>query len=358
VINLSLGGGGESQLMKEAIDHAYSKGVVLIAAAGNSNQNSASYPARYPKVIGVSALDAAGNKAPYSSFGAGVDISAPGGSTAGGNEAGGILQNTLDPQTGKPMFAAFQGTSMASPHVAGVAALVKAAGVSAPDEVAKVLKQSTLKVEDDGLNQFGAGKLDAAAAVTLATQGKITFRDFFRWLRDNGYLNPRFWIDGGAVALLPKLAMVLGSYLLAFILRNYLPFTAPLAWGLVTGSSGLFFLRCISLFDAPQWPLRLLGSSIPELGGALQGSSVLNPIFASVLVPVVLLALFWGHPRAKWFAIGSTLGVAACLLVSAMVSPAMVWLGDGTTARAFLLVNALLCFGLARLAVSDERRMA
>ncbi|MBW4522681.1 MAG: S8 family peptidase [Scytolyngbya sp. HA4215-MV1] len=358
VINMSLGGGGESQLIKEAIDHAHRKGIVLVAAAGNANQNSASYPARYPRVIGVSALDAMGNKAPYSSFGAGVDISAPGGSTADGNVAGGILQNTLDPQTGHSLFAAFQGTSMAAPHVAGVAALVKATGVSNPDEVAEVMKQAALKVKDDGLNHFGSGKLDAAAAVKLATQGKITFRDFFRWLRDNGYLNPRFWIDGGAVALLPKLAMVLGSYLLAFLLRNYLPFTAPLAWGLVTGSSGLFFLRCISLFDAPQWPLRLLGSSIPELGGAIQGSSVLNPIFASVLVPVGLLALFWGHPRAKWFAIGSTLGVAACLLISALVSPTLVWLGEGMVARLFLLVNALLCFGLARLAVSDERRTA
>jgi subtilisin family serine protease len=64
VINMSLGGGGESQLMKEAIDYAHQKGVVIIAAAGNSNDNSASYPARYPHVIGVSALDSAGTKAP------------------------------------------------------------------------------------------------------------------------------------------------------------------------------------------------------------------------------------------------------------------------------------------------------
>ncbi|NEP44127.1 MAG: peptidase S8, partial [Okeania sp. SIO2H7] len=84
VINMSLGGGGESQLMKEAIEYAHNKGVVIIAAAGNSNQNAAGYPARYPKVIGVSALDPSGEKAPYSNFGAGVDISAPGGSTANG----------------------------------------------------------------------------------------------------------------------------------------------------------------------------------------------------------------------------------------------------------------------------------
>jgi serine protease len=356
VINMSLGGGGESQLMREAIDYAHQKGVVIIAAAGNANQNSASYPARYPHVIGVAALDATGHKAPYSNFGAGVDISAPGGSKANGDEAGGILQNTID-ETGKDVFLAFEGTSMATPHVAGVAALIKASGVQAPDQVADVLKQSALQVKDDGLNHYGAGKLDAAAAVKLATKGQLNFRDFFRWLRDNGYLNPRFWIDGGAVALLPKIGMVLGSYLLAWFLKNYLPFNWSLSSGLVLGSSGLFFLKGIYIFDAPQFPLRVLGSSIPELGGAIQGSSVLNPIFANVLIPFVLIALLLGHQEWKWFAIGSAIGVSACLAVSAIVAPQMLWLGDGMIARLFLVVNALLCFGLARLAVKDERRL-
>jgi serine protease len=356
VINMSLGGGGESQLMKEAIDYAYNKGVVIIAAAGNSNQNSAGYPARYPRVIGVSALEPSGEKAPYSNFGAGVDISAPGGSTANGNEAGGILQNTIDAETGDSIFAAFQGTSMASPHVAGVAALIKGMGVEDPEQIANILKQSSRAIEQDPLNHFGSGQLDAAAAVQLAAKGQLNFRDFFRWLRENGYLNPGFWIDGGAVALLPKIAMVLGSYLLAWLLQNYLPF----AWswsmhtGLVAGSSGLFFLRGFYVFDLPQWPMRVMGSSIPELGGAIQGSSMLNPIFASVLIPAILVVLLLGHPQWKWLAIGSTIGVASCLAVSAVVSPAVWGLGSGFVAQAFLVANALLCLALARLAIRTE----
>ncbi len=355
VINMSLGGSGESKLMEEAIDYAHQKGVFLVAAAGNSSQNSASYPARYPHVIGVAALDSVGVKAPYSNFGAGVDISAPGGS-----EAGKILQETIDPQTGEPVFVGYQGTSMAAPHVAGVAALVKATGVKEPDEVLSVLKQSARVIKEDPLNHFGAGHLDASAAVKLAVRGQITFRDFFRWLRDNGYLNPRFWIDGGTIMLLPKIGMVLGSYLLAWFLRVYFPFSWSwsLTSGLVAGSSGLFFLRGFYIFDLPQWPFRVMGSSIPELGSAVQGSSMLNPIFASVLIPFILVALLLGHKQWKWVAIGSALGVASCLAVSAVVSPSVLWLGSGVLARLFLVANALLCFGLAYLASKGENQPA
>ncbi|WGV23784.1 S8 family peptidase [Halotia branconii] len=352
VINMSLGGGGESQLMKQAIEHAHRKGVVIIAAAGNENANGASYPARYPYVIGVSAVGPDGEKASYSNFGAGVDISAPGGS-----ETGTILQETID-ENGQGVFLGLQGTSMASPHVAGVAALIKAAGIKEPDEVLKVLKQSARVIQDDGLNYYGAGHLNAEAAVKLAITGQISFQDFFRWLRDNGYINPGFWIDGGVVALLPKVLMVLGSYLLAWFLRVYFPFTWSwsLASGLIAGSSGLFFLKGIYIFDLPQWPFRVLGSSIPELGNTLQGTDAFNPLFASVLIPIALVVLLLGHPRWKWFAIGSTLGIAACLTVSAVYDPEVWGLGSGNLARFFLITNALLCYGLARLALKDEKR--
>ena len=247
---------------------------------------------------------------------------------------------------------------MASPHVAGVAALIKASGVTNPDDIETVLQQSSRSVEDDPLNYFGAGQLDAGAAVKLATKGQISFRDFFRWLHNNGYLNLKFWFDGGAVALLPKVLMVVGSYLLAWFLRNYLSFGWSLSTGLIAGSSGLFFLRGLYIFDLPQWPFRVMGSSIPELGTAIQGSSILNPIFASVLIPVVLVVLFLGHSQWKWVAIGSAIGVASCLAVSAVISPSILWLGSGMVARLFLATNAILCFGLAYLASKDEGKFA
>jgi serine protease len=352
IINMSLGGGGESQVMKDAINYAYNKGVVIIAAAGNENNNSASYPARYAHVIGVGATDAQGERAEFSNYGAGVDISAP-----GGGHGSKIWQETIDPDTNTPLISGLQGTSMAAPHVAGVAALIKSTGVTAPDEIFAVLQQSVRKIEQDPQNYYGAGQLDAAAAVKLAQTGKITFNDFFRWLRDNGYLNLRFWIDGGAIALVPKLAMVIGSYLLAFLIRTYVPWGLPLMSGMVLGSSGLFFLQGFYIFDLPQAPFRILGSSIPELGNAISGNngnSILNPAFASVLIPLLLMVACWSLPQGKWFAVGTSLGVSACLLVSAVISPEMWLLGDGEIARIFLVVNGLLCFGLARFAARGD----
>jgi len=345
VINMSLGGGGASSMMEEAIKYAHSKGVVIVAAAGNENRNSSSYPARYPDVISVSAIDSAGEKAPYSNFGAGVDVSAPGGS-----ETGKIIQNTVNPRTGESVFVGFQGTSMAAPHVAGVAALVRSTGIDNPDEIRDILKQSSRKIPEDHLNHFGSGQLDAGAAVELALKGKITFNDFFRWLRKSGYLNLGFWIDGGAIALLPKIGMVVGSYLLAWLLRTYLPMTLGLNTGLIFGSSGLFFLQGLYWFDLPQWPMRLAGSSIPELGSVVLGNSGLNPLFASVLIPFGLIILFIGNPNLKWFAIGSSIGVAACLGITAFTEPNLWLLGTGAIAQGYLLINAFLCLGLAYLA--------
>jgi serine protease len=349
IINMSLGGGGENQVMKDAIEYAHNKGVVIIAAAGNENAESASYPARYAHVIGVGALDAQDERAEFSNYGAGVNIAAP-----GGGHGSKIWQETIDPSTNTPIISGFAGTSMAAPHVAGVAALIESIGVTAPDEVYAVLQQSARKIESDPQNFYGAGHLDAAAAVKLAQKGKVSFNDFFRWLRDNGYLNLRFWIDGGAIALLPKIGMVLGSYLLAFLIRNYIPFGFPLVSGMVAGSSGLFFLRGFYIFDLPQSPFRILGSSIPELGNAIAGNSILNPLFASVLIPLLLLIVCWSYPQGKLFSIGTSLGVAACLFVSAVVAPNVWLLGDGVVARSFLVVNGLLCFGLAKFAARGD----
>ena len=273
----------------------------------------------------------------------------------GGSDKGLIIQETITGSNQQPSFEGYQGTSMASPHVAGVAALIKATGIKDPEEVRQILIESAREVAEDPFNHYGAGRLDAGGAVQLALKGKITVKDFLRWLRDSGYLNPGFWIDGGTILLLPKLGMVIGSYLLAWFIRNYLVFNMSLAGGMVFGSSGLFVLQGLYIFDLPQWPLRLIGSSLPELGNVVVGTSSLNPIFASALIPFILIVLFLGHNTLKWVAIGSCLGVASCLGISAFYNPNVWGLGMGITAQGFLVVNALICFGLAYLASKNDQ---
>lgn len=355
VINMSLGGGGESQLMKEAIEYAHKKGVVIVAAAGNANRSSAEFPARYPHVIGVSALDSQGNKAPYSNYGSGVDISAPGGSIKSDDGAGGILQNTIDARTGNSVFAAFQGTSMASPHVAGVAALIRSAGVKNPDQVEAILKRSAVPVQEDPSNHFGAGKLNAAKAVTLPA-GKGS-GGVFAWFRKGQFVGRRIWFDPGAINWGLSLGTLGLACLLAWWWRSLLPspWTAPLLMGLNLGSVGFFLLRGISVVDLPQWPLRVLGSSLPELGGAFQGTTILNPLTANFWLPLGLIVLLLSHKQMRWFAIGSAIGVTACLAVSTVFFPGVLWISDPTVARGYLALNALVCFVIARLAAKSAK---
>jgi serine protease len=156
VINLSLGG-GPSRTLQDAVQYALGRGVTLCCAAGNNGGARLTYPAAYPGVIAVGATNSSGKRASFSQYGAGLTLVAPGEQ---------ILQQTFSRSTGRSGYFYFSGTSMATPHVAGVAALVKAlAPQLGPPALLALLQATARDLGPAGYDTgYGAGLLDAAAA--------------------------------------------------------------------------------------------------------------------------------------------------------------------------------------------------
>lgn len=168
VINLSLGGGGACAITTQsAINGARSRGAVIVVAAGNSNANvSTSSPANCQGVIAVAAVDRSGGKASYSNYGAGITLAAPG----GGGGANGVLStwNVGTTTPGADAYAYASGTSMATPHVSAVAALMFSANPGLKPGQVEQLLQSSARAFPATCSPCGAGIVDAGAAVSSA----------------------------------------------------------------------------------------------------------------------------------------------------------------------------------------------
>ncbi|HEX2248337.1 MAG TPA: S8 family peptidase, partial [Arthrobacter sp.] len=174
VVNMSLGGSGAcSYTSQAAIDYAYNAGAAVVVAAGNENRDALNTnPANCDHVITVAASGREGNRAAYSNFGSVVDVTAPGGDMSTATSSG--IASTLNDGATTPGAEAYfysQGTSMAAPHVAGVAALMIAGsgGTMTPAAVEQRLKDSARKLPGSCTLGCGAGLVDAAAAVAAST---------------------------------------------------------------------------------------------------------------------------------------------------------------------------------------------
>lgn len=197
VINMSLGSGSPgscSSSYQSAITAAVNAGTTIVVAAGNSNSSSGYPPANCSGVVAVAATNRNGGRAYYSNYGSLIDIAAPGGDgcnptgegepTSLSDCAGGVwseanmIQSTYNSGTSNPgsdSIAGLQGTSMAAPHVAGLAALMYAVKPSTtPAEVESVLKSTSRSFPNVSSHQCttsncGAGIVDSDAAVMAMT---------------------------------------------------------------------------------------------------------------------------------------------------------------------------------------------
>lgn len=175
IINMSLGGAPVNSLMQQAIDAAVAAGVTVVAAAGNDalKGNPVNYPCAYNNVICVGAIAPNYTRSTFSEFNQFVDIVAPGGEQNLGSWANILSTVSLN---GTPTYETMAGTSMASPHIAGVAALMLAANSAlTPAQITQMLTSTAYDLGVAGKdNQYGYGVVNAYRAVALVKGLAIT----------------------------------------------------------------------------------------------------------------------------------------------------------------------------------------
>lgn len=368
VINLSLGGGGRSDVMEKAVLYARTKGVTVVCAAGNGGRGIVEYPAAYPGSFAVAAVGPSGTRAPYSSFGKELDIAAPGGDKSQG-EAAGIVQNTIDPQdVGQAVYASYQGTSMATPHVAGVAALLYAAGAKNPDQVEKaiILGAKAAPGMKGWSDQYGHGLLDAKGA--LDALQKLRAADVSELLPAEAQLAEQHGVTetvgvysyqatnwkvfGWGAALLAFVLLTLGrkerpGYL------NVLASPGFLVPMLLT-TVGVFFVQRVA---EPTALTSLITLPIPDwLNKIIFGRGALaNPIVYSAALPIVLSLFAIKFKGLRPVVGGLSIGFAGILGYSVWANtPGLAWLPFTFLAIPWLATNALICLFLARAMLKKE----
>ncbi len=308
VLNLSLGG-PHSAVLHKAVEEAVKRGVIVVAAAGNTGREGVGCPAHAQGVLGVAALGPNTERAPYSTWGAGVEIAAPGGDTR--VEGGGIVQDMWQP--GGHAYRGLQGTSMASPHVAGAAAVLLGTGLD-DSAATESLIRSARDAGDRGWDpHYGHGKLDLAAALSGSAGDH----------------------SGSNVLLAVLVALCLG--LLATLPTREI---APLLVAAALFAGGLWVLGNLGLVNFAThnvlfWP------------AAVEPDLVHNPLWASAALPLLLSVLLAFTRRGWVVAAGVAIAFALGLTRGAAWGSIDPWWLSGLGDRIWLLGNAALCLALA-----------
>ena len=324
VINLSLGSSAKSKVVENAVTHAYKKGVVVVAAAGNSGK-SVGFPAAYQGAIAVSATDNKDSIAWFSSRGPEVAIGAPGVA---------VTQQTIC-EAGKnkcEQWGVFNGTSMAAPHVAGAAAILVGQGITDPDAVKATLQSTATPKEDKNL--FGAGILEAGnaamrthwahVAVRLSALIGLAFLVLRRIKQKGGTVE-----KGGG--------KVFGALFAGIGLLPFLP-----VLGIPARLGGMRWVAELAMKPFGEWDLLLAPGMHKWL------------LFASAAPAFLLTTFFFNNKRLRPFVGGLALGSAALLTQVGISGETFFALGSFGL-RMFCAANVVALLWLARMSLDSKR---
>jgi serine protease len=324
VINLSLGSSSRSKVVENAVTHAYNKGVVVVAAAGNSGK-SVGFPAAYHGAIAVSATDNKDSIAWFSSRGPEVAIGAPG---------VGVTQQTIC-EAGKnkcEQWGVFNGTSMASPHVAGAAAILVGQGITDPDAVKATLQSTATPKEDKNL--FGAGILESGKAAMHTHWAHVAVR-LVALLGLALVVIRRIKKKGGTIE--KGAGKTVGALFAGIGLLPFLPLL-----GIPARLGPMRWIAELAMKPFGEWDLLLAPGMHKWL------------LFASAAPAFLLTTFFFNNKRLRPFVGGLALGSAALLTQVGISGETFFALGSFGL-RLFCAANVVALLWLARMSLDAKR---
>ena len=199
IVTMSLGVDGPSTVLENAINYATNRGVLTVAASGNSGTSFVSYPAAYDPVIAVGAVDSASRHASFSNYGTGLDISAPGVqiySTQGGGS-----------------YQYLSGTSTAAPFVAGIAGLMLSVNPAlTAEEIGTVMNSTAIDISRVGYDTLtGWGIIDAFGAVEQIAAPTVTITDYPEFAEPNSTFSVSWLVSGGSPGTIQRTYLAWGE---------------------------------------------------------------------------------------------------------------------------------------------------